>query len=370
MSRISGTVLRLTDLSEADRGKWRALIDRAVDDNPFFDIDYVEPLATGLRTAAEVHLAVVEDAEGWLACMPVHPTDDWHRLRLPAAATWRGHILYGLLGTPLLAPGPTEAVLDAFLRALRSVRRRPAFLALDWLAADSPATLAFREFLAGSGAAGTLEFESFERAAIHRRAEESYVDDALSSKRRRELRRQWRKLGEELGEEPRMVDLSGEPSAPQELVDLEGRATKSEKGTMLAHDAGHTEFFLEMCRRLAPRERLKLFALRGGGQTIAMKCTLNTEDAIFELKVAYAPEWAAASPGIQLELQTLKFFHECSEAQMVDSCADSNNVTANRLYPDRRRIVSLVVPAPGAAGLAAGAALRAARAARSLRARR
>jgi hypothetical protein len=260
-------------------------------------------------------------------------------------------------------------VLAAFIGVLRSARSRAGYLGLDWLAGDSPTTTALFDFLGEPSAPGALEFERFERAVVRRRPENTYVEETLSSKHRRELRRQWRKLGEALGDEPRMVELSADDSAYRRLVDLEAGATKAETGTVLAADPGHTEFFLEMCRRFAARGRLEVFALQAGGETIAMKCNLATRTTLFGLKIAYAPRWSDYSPGIQLELQALKFFHDCSEAQMMDTCADANNAMANRLLPDRRPIVSLAIPAAGPLGLISSPTLRAARAFRNRRSR-
>jgi CelD/BcsL family acetyltransferase involved in cellulose biosynthesis len=366
---MRGEILRLVDLSEADREKWRTLADEAIDPNPFFAPDYVEPLARGLRAEQVVQLAVVLDADKWYACVPAHRTDRWHRIRLPVVASWRGHPLYGLLGTPLLAPDSSEGVLEHLLLALRAVRPHPAFLALDWIAGDDLATARLTEHLRADGSGKLLEFERFERAVVRRRPEDTYASEAISTKHRREYRRQRRRLAESLDDEPRLVDRSDDHSAWEELIALEGGSTKSYKGTMLADDPGHTEFFLEMCRRFAARGQLQILALEGAGHTLAMKCNLNTGKAIFGLKIAYAPEWAEFSPGIQLELDSLSYFHDQTEAEIMDSCSDANNAMANRLLPDRRPIISLAIPTDGPIGLLSRPVLHSARAYRTRRSR-
>lgn len=367
---MRGEILRLVELSDHDREKWRSLADEATDPNPFFAPDYVEPLARGLRAEAEVQLAVVLDGEKWHACVPAHRTDKWHRIRLPIVASWRGHQLYGLLGTPLLAPDCSEEVLEHLFRALLTVRSHPAFIAFDWLGGDDPTVAKLTKFLLSERSRHKpIEFERFERAVVRRRPEDTYATEAISPKHRREYRRQRRRLAEALDDEPQMVDRSDDHSAWEELIGLEAASTKSYKGTMLAHDRGHTEFFLEMCRRFAARGQLQILALEGGGQTLAMKCNLNTGKAVFGLKIAYAPEWAGFSPGIQLELDSLSYFHYQTEAEIMDSCSDANNAMANRLLPDRRPIISLALPTDGPIGLLSQPVLYAARAYRSRRSR-
>ena len=88
-----------TELSSAELAQWRDLAARAVEPNPFFEPDYALPLARGLGQEEELALLVVRDGERWLACLPVHTVERWHRIPLPSLATWRGHELYGLLGT-------------------------------------------------------------------------------------------------------------------------------------------------------------------------------------------------------------------------------------------------------------------------------
>ena len=351
---MQSETLELVNLSDRDIEAWRDLADRAIEPNPFFEPDYVLPLAHGLDRIGAVRLAIARDPSGWQFCLPFHTPSSWHRLPLPAISTWRGHILYGLLGTPLVAGDDPAAAIAATLAELSSAR--VAFLALEWVAEGRVGRLI--EEVLDRRPRAPLEFERFERAAVQRRSEDTYLEGQLSSKHRRELRRQRRKLGEELGAEPQLVDRSGSEAATRDLVVLEAASKKARMGTVIAADEGHARFFTEMCAGFAKQGRLQLVELRCGDQTVAAKCSLIAGDTIFSLKIAYDERWSAFSPGILLVLDLLKDFHQRTEINILDSCADPNNEMINRLWPDRRTLVTQVAPAGGAVDLLALPALR------------
>jgi CelD/BcsL family acetyltransferase involved in cellulose biosynthesis len=359
---VRAELLPAKELSSGDLARWRELAARALEPNPFFEPEYLLPLAAGLGQEDELCLLVVRGADDWRACMPVQAVSPWRRIPLRSLTTWRGHRLYGLLGTPLVGPAqPTEA-LASLLGAMPEAYPGARFAALEWLSTDGELAPAIAELLESRRPRPVL-FEHFERAVLRRRPEPTYVEETLSSKHRRELRRQRRKLGESLGEEPTTVDRGGEDAAYAELVALEA-AGKAGMETVMAADPGHVAFFERMCRGFAAAGRLQLLSLQGGGQTVAMKCNILAGSTIFFFKIAYDERWAAFSPGIQLELEMLKFFHEDSDAVLMDSCADHNNAMINRLWPDRRRIETQLLPAQDLAGRAARPALIAAAALR------
>jgi CelD/BcsL family acetyltransferase involved in cellulose biosynthesis len=359
----------LSGISAADVGRWGELAAAAAAPNPFFEPEYVLALARGLGQEAEVRLLVAEQAGEWLGCLPIHSPGRWHQIPLRGVATWRGHELYGLLGTPLIAAEGRQQTVEALLDGLLAACPAGGFAALDWLAQDGE----LGEEL--GGALGRLsprpvEFERFERAALERRPEPTYLEETLSSKRRRELRRQSRKLGEALGGEPELVERGGEGAAVETLMALESSGRKGERGTVLASDAGHARFFTEMCRGFAELGRLQMLELRCGGKTVAAKCNLRAGDTLFMFKIAFDDEWAAHSPGILLEREMLKFFHQKTDARSMDSCADPNNAMINRLWPDRRTIASYALPARGASGNIVRTALVGARSLRDRKAKR
>ena len=70
----------------------------------------------------------------------------FHHMPLPSVSAWRGHYLYGLLGTPLIDPERPAEALDALLRALLA---HPGiwFAGIDTVSLDGPLAPALEQVL-------------------------------------------------------------------------------------------------------------------------------------------------------------------------------------------------------------------------------
>ena len=337
-------LLDLESLTGADLDAWRTLAAEAVEPNPFFEPAYCLPLARETGQTDRVQLLVERDGPQWTACLPVMRDKRWHRAPLPHLSTWRAHQLYTLLGTPLLAPG---AGLESVVGTLAGAKRT-ALVALDWIVEGGPVHAALTEAFDARGVE-PLEYERFERAALERRPENDYAQTTVSSKHRREYRRQHRKLEQDVGP-VEVRDRAGDPAAVEDLIACEARQPLASRGQVLAANPAHAAFFRAMCAAFAAEGRLQLLELRAGDRALAYKCNLAAGEGLFMLKIAFDDAYRAYSPGIQLELEMLNFFHEEPKRAWMDSCADPNNAMINRLWPGRRTLVSVVLATSPLAG--------------------
>ena len=249
MPVLRAELLELKLITPSELTCWRELAGRALEPNPYFEPEYVLPLARGLGEIDDVALAVVREQDEWRACLPVRRYVRWHRVPLPSLSVWRGHRLYSLLGTPLIARGDEVRSAGELVRLLVNAPGT-FFTGLDWLVESGPVYGALR---AGIGANGfrAFVFERFERAFLNRRHEPDYLAETISSKHRRELRRQRRKLAEQLGE-PQIVERASESAAADDLIDLEGRSALAASGAVLQARPGHAYFF-QRCAVHLPR---------------------------------------------------------------------------------------------------------------------
>jgi len=357
---LTTTLVPLDGLSDADIGRWRELAAVALEPNPFFEPDYLLPLARGLGETEQVALAVVAEGGSWLACMPVRRARRWHRIPLRSIAMWRGQaIVAALVGTPLIssvrARAATVALIDGVVHQPGS-----AFAAFEWLVEGGAVFEVVCSVLAEAGLRSLL-FERYGRAFLTRRAQGDYLEQAMSAKHRRNLRSGWHKLVDELGEEPRVLERAGDRAAVEQLIELEQRSYLAERGTVLGSHPGHARFFHEMCASFAAQGRLQLLALQAGERTLAIKCNILAGAGMFYFKIAYDEDYARFSPGIQLEARMLELFHEQTQAQWIDSCASPNNATMNKLLPERRSLVTLTVVDPSVRSAALAPLMRGAR---------
>ena len=92
-----------------------------------------------------------------------------------------------------------------------------------------------------------------------------------------------------------------------------------------------------------------MLELRAGGRLVAMKCNLLAPPGAFAFKIAFDEEFSRFSPGVQLELENIEFFHR-GELEWMDSCADPNNAMINRLWGERRQLQSVLYAPRGTVG--------------------
>ncbi len=349
----------LRDLTTRDHRHWLDLAARALEPNPFFEPAFMLPAAKWVGRD-RIDLLVAEDDEGWAACLPVRRTWRWRRLPLRSLAGWRH--LYAYLGTPLVTENRPALALEALVeRAL--AERGTAAVVFDWIGEDGPVGSALAEAL-NRRRHRAVTYEAFERAVLRRHPGPPYASAGLSVKRLKELRRLERRLADELGAPLTTADRGGEEGACEEFTRLEAAGWKGREGTAIASSERHRRFFGEACAAFREAGRLQLLTLAAGERTVAMQCNVVAAEAIFCFKVAYDEDLAHYSPGVQLELGAIDAFHGRQEVDWMDSCADPHNDLINRLWPDRRRLASIVVARDGAVGRTSLASVRAAAALR------
>jgi len=76
---------------------------------------------------------------------------------------------------------------------------------------------------------------------------------------------------------------------------------------------------------------------------VGLNCSLRSGRGAFGLKSAVVEAFAHFSPGLQLEIESIRRFHDNGGPQWVDSCAAFDSVLFNRLYLERRILQSLLV---------------------------
>jgi len=348
---VRAAILALDDLSRQDIGRWRELAAEAVEPNPFFEPEYILPAAHWIG-GRRLGVLVAQEDDEWSACMPVHQPRRWHHVPLACVASW--HHRYCFLGTPLVRADGRERAIATLARRLM---RQPgaAFAGLDAFAADGAIWDALRAVIQEEGSEA-LRVAEHERAVLRRRpGPHDYVK--LKAKSRRELERKRRRLEDVLGAALETVDRGEDSGAVNEFLTLEASGWKGQGGTAVASQQRDADFFRTVCGSFRQLGRLHLLSLQADGQCVAMACNLRAGDGVFCVKIAFDERWHRSSPGAQLVLDHVWWFHEEASAGFMDSCVEPGSELVNRLWPDRRRIVSLALPAKSASGRLARSAI-------------
>jgi CelD/BcsL family acetyltransferase involved in cellulose biosynthesis len=354
-------LLAMSDLSDRDIEAWRELGISAISPNPFFEPDFVIPSARAFNLPGIAVLTVRQGGE-WLAALPVRCVSSWRGVPGRAIAAWRHD--YSYLGNPLVSNGDPEAALSSLIAG---VLADAGTFVIDWIEADGDLADGLAEVLRSQ--TRTLVVEEFERPALVRREDASYLERAVNASHRSQYRRARRRLEEKVGILT-LRDDSQDPAARSRFLDLERSGWKGESGTRtaMACRPGHADFFVQMCERFARSGRLQLLSLANEEQVAAMQCDLLAGDMVYGFKTAYDEELNRFSPGVQLHIANLERFHD-SGRSWIDSCAAPDNTSAGRLWPDRRRLRSIVIARPDVMGATVYAKWRAATVIRPLRSR-
>jgi CelD/BcsL family acetyltransferase involved in cellulose biosynthesis len=351
------SLIPLANLDAEDIAAWRALAHEAIEPNPFFEPEFLLPLAVAYPQDI-VQMLVVRRSKRWTACLPVVVRSTWGKLPVRVMTTWRTH--YSFLGTPLVA---SEGI-DALVKLLNGAHRAcPGLLVLEEISADGPVGNLLSDALSHYKGL-VIDIERFKRAAARKQENRSAL--ALSTKRLSEHRRLRRGLEQKCGA-LRLVDRSSDPAAVEDFLKLEASGWKGRKGTALACRDSDALFFREACRGLAVTGRLQFLSLEGS-RTVAMQCNFIADGVIFGFKTCFDESLSRYSPGVLLMIDSLAHFDQ-SDAPRLDSCSHPMNQFANSLLSDRQEIATLAIGSKDIQGFASVALVKTTIATRSKLAR-
>ncbi|MFM7348650.1 MAG: GNAT family N-acetyltransferase [Erythrobacter sp.] len=300
--------LRLLSRAEAAEpafvAAWERLVARAAEPNPFFEPWFLLPSLRHFDKSQAVRVAAWYRGEQLAGLLPVLRASDYYGHRVPHLRGWLHPNAFG--GVPLIAAGHE----DAFWRDLLAHCDRHAagalLLHLPLLPADGPAHAALERVLAGQGRAHYASAEETRALLTGDTTAADYLGQAMSAKKRKELRRQHNRLAEEgaLTFERREGDehLADWTAA---FLALEAAGWKGEAGSALASAAETRALFEETLAGAAAAGRLERLALRLDGRPIAMLANFITPPGAFSFKTAFDESLARFSPGVLLQLENL-----------------------------------------------------------------
>lgn len=320
---------------------WDDLVRRAVEPNPHYSRQVVEAhRASGLAPSDLSILSVSCDGR-LLALLPFtvapEPLDIGRRVATPFLSP------YVTQTAPLVAADAPSGTLDALVTGLALASGgRPWRWPLMPLDGHGGIVCALRRcgWTIGSVA-------SFERAVFVRRTDLAGALAASPNRDRlKDLRRRRRRLAQR-----GVVALATaqEGAALAEAVEtflaLELKGWKGRRGTALASRPTTSAFARALFGGSGPVSlRADLLCL--DGEAIAASLALVAGGTATLLKTAYDETFRSFAPGVLLEAEIVRAFHETCFAERLDAATHPGSVL-DSLYPDRVTIADLVATPPG-----------------------
>ncbi len=328
---------------------WRDLAGRALEPNVFYEPAFA--LAAGAVFGRDVGAVLVwsgAQPRKLLGFFPARMVRRRYGLPLPVLEAWTHP--YAPLGTPLVEREAAEPVISAWLTHLASDPALPGLVLLPLIAGDGHFAVALGAVLRRL----QMPFADFTR---HSRPlllpgddRSAYLEQAVSAKRHRELRRSIRRLAD-LG--ALLFTASTEPQAVgRELEDffaLEASGWKGDVGTAAARNAEVQSFMKIAIRALGSEGKVAINRILIDGRAIAATITLRSGDSAWYWKTAYDEKLSRFAPGVLLSAALTEDLAENPAIARTDSCAGPGNPILDNLWRERLDLCDrLIATRPGA----------------------
>ena len=328
--------------------QWQALVEAMAEPNVFAEPWMLAPAFQWLSDPDHTIELLTVWRDGLLVgVMPIETRSKLGRLPLRTVGDW-AHANMFLSGIAIRAGYEGKFWAHA-LRHLATRAQHPRMLSLSAIVEGS----AVHHGLCAAAQAHYLpiahERETTRAFCANPAGAEAYWDATVRAKKRKELRRQWNRLGEEgtLGVTRLPDDADVEPWITAFLA-LEQSGWKGRAGSALASAADTQGFFRAALTAAHQRGQACLTAITLNERPIAMLATLTAHQGGFAFKTAFDEAYGRFSPGVLLQRESLKILgHE--RLDWIDSCAAQDHPMIDHLWAERRRVLHVSLPLPGGA---------------------
>jgi CelD/BcsL family acetyltransferase involved in cellulose biosynthesis len=315
--------------------EWRALAARALVPNVFYEPAFALAAAPVFGHGVGAGLVWSRSAPPRLmGFFPARLERRRYGLTLPVLVGWTHP--YAPFGAPLVDRDEGEAVISAWFEHVAKDAQLPDVMLLPFVPVEGALARALDAVVARRG--GQSKY-----FAPHRRAllvpagvRDSYLDQALGHKKRKELRRQRKRLGDSGTVTSRSTgDPSGVTPALDDFFALEADGWKGRAGTAARDHADIATFMTAAVTALAGEGKAQVARLCIDARPIAAMVTLRSGAAAWCWKIAYDEGQARFSPGVQILLDVTQALLADRSVTRADSCATADHPMINHVWRER-----------------------------------
>ena len=348
-------VLTIADLRIDGRlsAEWDLLAAQASEPNPFGERWYLQAALDTLGSD-NIRIAVIR-GDALIGISPLIAQRHYAGLPVPHTQNWLNHNAF--LGTPLVRKGAEQRFWEALLGHLDSAPKSGLFLHLAGMAINGPVAAALEAQCSADKRRLALVHRE-ERALLESGlSPKAYWEANVRGKKRKELRRQHKRLAEEgtltFARTDGSLDLD---LWIADFFALERAGWKGANGSALDCADGTRALFSNALHGAAAAGKLELLAHYLDGRPIAMLANFLTPPGAFSFKTAFDEDYSRYSPGVLLQIENLALL-ERDGINWCDSCAAQDHPMIDSLWSGRRAIGRYSVAIGGKAKRTAFAAL-------------
>ncbi|GAB5347904.1 GNAT family N-acetyltransferase [Alteriqipengyuania sp. 357] len=338
-----------------DAAQWDALSCSASEPNPFFERWFLTPSLEAFDAKGDVRLAQLHVDGRLVGLVPLRYHSSYYYRPVPHLAVWLHDNAF--CGVPLIAPGFEAMFWDKLLRWADAHGGLAAFLHLPGLPLGCASDTALAELTRDTARTAAVVGRTSRALLASDLAPEDYYNEYLPNKKRKELRRQARRLAEE-GEVSVERAHSPEDIArfAEEYLALEAASWKGSEGSALAMDDAHARFFRESLIGAARQGRAEGLSLRLDGKAVATLAIFLAPPGSFTFKTAFDGRYARFSPGVLLQKENLDLLAR-DGIEWCDSCAAPDHPMIDHFWRGQRELVARNIAIGGTVRRALGARL-------------
>lgn len=309
---------------------WQELGERALESNVFYEPAFALAAAPVFGGTVRVLTAwAADERRAMLGFLPLCTARWRYGLPLRVLVGWTHP--YAPSGMPLVDADRAEQVLEAMFEHLRG-----EFLLLPLVRDAGAFAEALKIVIIRTGSI-EARFGSHERAFLEPGdGRLDHLDRSMSAGKRKELRRQRRRLSEQ--GDLRHVTCD-DPLSAGESVDaflaLEASGWKGRAGTAAALRPAIATFLRQAVTELTKRSQARIDRLMLDDRTLSATITLRAGTAAWFWKITHDEEFGRSSPGVQLACDLTRSLLADAGIQSVDSCATADHPMINRIWRER-----------------------------------
>ncbi len=319
---------------------------RAMEPNIFFAARFLAPAMPRLEDR-QVRVAIIRDEADTRSrmrlLMPFSIEKPGFSVGPSIIRVWSNS--FGPLGTPLVDAEDAAETIDNLFDALAAPEARlPGVLVLPDLRVNGPfAKLA--KALALSRDLPLTVTDSFQRPMLQSSDDgDTYLRKSLSKSHLKEMRRQYRLLGElgqltyHVARQPEEIRLRME-----EFLALEVNGWKGRKRSALTSDRFRAAFAREAVSNLAEVDAVRIHTLDLDGKAIASMVVFIMAGEAYTWKTAFNEDYARFSPGKLLAADLTDWHLEDANIVRTDSCTQTEHTILYRLWQEREEMGTVII---------------------------
>jgi CelD/BcsL family acetyltransferase involved in cellulose biosynthesis len=322
---------------------WRALAARALEPNVFYEPAFA--LAAAPVLGRNVRIALIWSRATPAQLLGFFPTRIERRrygLGPQVLVGWTHP--FAPLGTPLVDRDAAAGVIAAWLDDLACRPDLPRILLMPYLPESGAVARALAAALARRDGK-SICFGRHQRALLAPTDGRShYLDRAIGAKKRKELRRQRKRLADN-GELTSSISNAPAAIAPalSDFLALEASGWKGRAGTAARADHSIRAFMESAVTALAREGKARVARLTAAGRPVAALVTLQSGTTAWCWKIAYDEAFARFSPGVQLLADMTQALLDDTGVTRADSCATAGHPMIDHIWRERLALADHLV---------------------------